>query len=614
MPFARFLRFAVALSIGLLIAGSADAQLFDVTAAASTERISTPGHYAGYSAETYDGWQRRSVYVPMRDGTRLAADLFLPTRNGAPAQERLPVVWTHHRYQRADAEYGELFTILDAMPWLQTVLKHGYVIAAVDARGSGASFGRFEGMYAPAETRDAYDVTEWLAAQPWSSGAIGMYGVSYLSSTQYMAASQKPPHLKAIVPEKGVADQYALLYSGALYRGPFIEAWTDIVRQLDAETPAMPVDDDRDNAWLLAAVAGHRDNRNAALLYATVPWRDSVDPVSGMQPWRDWTPITKLADIRDSHVAIHHLAGWYDRYVRDQIVLYRNLGSAQKLTIGPWSHVQSAGLDRGAEHLRWWDYWLKRIANGVTDEAPVTYYMTGADAAGAWRSSRTWPPADARATPLYFAAGRSGSIASVNDGALGIDAPTTAGSDAYTVDLGTAIAPDPRWSLEAQFPELSANDAKALTYTGAPLSAAVEIAGHPVVSLWLTSSEPDAAVFVYLEDIDENAQSHYVSEGSLLASNRATSTPDYDFLGLPYHRGNRDDRMPLPIGKSVELAFDLFPIAHRFEKGHRIRIAITGADKVNARTSERTPRLVFHRDAQHASRIELPVLGATPLR
>jgi len=97
---------------------------------------------------------------------------------GQGGHEKLPVVWTHHRYQRAQREKGKVYTILDSFPWLKDVLRHGYVVAAVDARGSGASFGRFEGMFQHHETDDAYDITEWLGTQPWSSGKVGMYGRS----------------------------------------------------------------------------------------------------------------------------------------------------------------------------------------------------------------------------------------------------------------------------------------------------------------------------------------------------------------------------------------------------------------------------------------------------
>lgn len=570
-----------------------------------TPKISSFGKYSGYSEVVYDGWVRSSRYVTVRDGTRLAVDVFRPTRGGKVATEKLPVVWTHHRYQRAmyDPEDKKVYTVLETFGWLPEVLRHGYVVAAVDTRGGGASFGTFEGMYNEKETQDAYDVTEWLAAQPWSNGNIGMYGRSYLGITQYMAASRKPPHLKAIFPEVAVTDMYELIYRGGIYHGPFIEFWSNLVRQLDVDRPALPVDDDKDGTLLKAAVEEHRQNRSAADILAATPFRDSVDAKSGARPFIDWTPITYRKQIEESGVAIYHLAGWFDRYVRDQTVFYRNLKNPQRLSIGPWTHTMSDRFDFAAEHLRWWDYWLKGIDNGVMREDPVHYYVMGAPEATAWRSAKTWPLPQERRTAYWF-----------GPRTLGTEAPEEREArDEYTVDYSTAITPDPRWSIDRTIPELSANDAKGLTWTTPALPATVEVTGHPVVHLWVSSSAPDADVFVYLEEVDEQGKSHYVSEGMLRASNRGTADPGYDLLGLPYHRGNRADQKPLRPGEPVELVFDLYPTSNLFDAGHRIRVTLTGADRTNARTPEQTPppRLTVYREAGRASYVELPVIDFT---
>lgn len=573
-------------------------------------KISSFGKYSGYSEAVYDGWARSSRYVTVRDGTRLAVDVFRPTREGKVATEKLPVVWTHHRYQRAmyDPEDKRVYTAMDSFEWLPEVLRHGYVVAAVDTRGGGASFGTFEGMFNDKETQDAYDITEWLAAQPWSNGNIGMYGVSYLGITQYMAASRKPPHLKAIFPEKAVTDMYELIYRGGIYHGPFIEFWSNLVRQLDVDRPALPVDEDKDGTLLKAAVEEHRKNRSQADLMAATPFRDSVDAKSGARPFIDWTPITYRQQIEESGVAIYHLAGWFDRYVRDQTIFYRNLKNPQRLTIGPWTHTMSDRFDSAAEHLRWWDYWLKGIDNGIMREDPVHYYVMGAPEATAWRSAKTWPLPQERRTAYWF-----------GPRTLGTEAPQEKEArDEYTVDYSTAITPDPRWSLERTFPELSANDAKGLTWTTPPLPATVEVTGHPVVHLWVSSSAPDADVFVYLEEVDEQGKSQYVSEGMLRASNRAiadVADPGYNLLGLPYHRGNRADQRPMPAGapgEPVELVFDLYPTSNLFDAGHRIRVTLTGADKTNARTPEQDPppRLTVYRQAGRASYVELPVIDS----
>lgn len=576
------------------------------TAAPVQEKVSSFGKYEGYSEPSYDSWVRSSRYVAVRDGTRLAVDIFRPARAEKVAEEKLPVVWTHNRYRCAFEDEGKTYTILDSFEWLQDVLRHGYVVACVDARGSGASFGRFEGMFSQKETQDAYDVTEWLGTQSWSNGNVGMYGRSYLAMTQYMAASQKPPHLKALFPEVAGTDMYELLYKGGIYHGPFIEMWTNLVRQMDVDNPSPPVDEDRDGSLLKAAVEQHKTNRPAADLYAALPFRDSVDRESGAMPFRDWTPITYFKEIRDSKVAIYYLAGWYDRYVRDQLIAYRNLTgpssqNPQRISIGPWTHTQRDHFDFAAEHLRWWDYWLKGIDNGVMQEDPVHYYVMGAPEDRAWRSANTWPLPQERRTAYRFG----------NDGSLGTDAPQAKGAkDEFTVDYTAAIDPDPRWNIEREFPDLSANDTKGLTYTTPPLTAPLEVTGHPVVHLWLSSSAPDADLFVYLENVDEKGTSHYVTEGMLRASNRATADPGYDLRGLPYHRGLQSDRADLTPGQPVELVIDLFPTSTLFKPGHRLRVTITGADKANARTPERNPppKLTIWREAGRGSYVELPVI------
>ncbi|HET9209566.1 MAG TPA: CocE/NonD family hydrolase [Thermoanaerobaculia bacterium] len=575
--------------------------VLSLAAAPPTPKVSEFNHYSGYSEAVYDGWVRSSRYVTARDGTRLAVDLFRPTRGGKVAEEKLPVVWTHHRYQRETVQEGKTYTILDSFEWLPEVVKHGYVVAAVDVRGSGASFGTFTGMFNLKETQDSYDITEWLAAQPWSNGNVGMYGVSYLGITQYMAAGQKPPHLKAIFPEKAVTDLYDLLWHGGIFHAPFIEFWTRLVHELDVDKPAPPVDEDKDGSLLKAAVQQHRANRDAAKLYAGLPFRDSADPQTGVQVYRDWTPITYLRQIRESKVAVYHLAGWYDRYVRDQTLLFRNLSNPQKLTIGPWTHVQEEHMDFAAEHLRWWDYWLKGIDNHVMDDAPVHYYVMGAPEATAWRAAKTWPLPNERRTSYWLGPGRS----------LGAAAPQgKGGRDERTVDYSVTVSPDPRWSLERKFPELSAHDAKGLTYTTPPLAAPVEVTGYPVVHLWVSSSAPDADLFVYLEEVDARGSSRYVTEGMLRASDRATADPGYDTAGLPYHRGNKADRANLTPGQPVELVFDLYPTSTLFAAGHRIRVTVTGADKANAVTPKRNPppKLTVYREPGRASYIELPVI------
>lgn len=131
-----------------------------------------------------------------------------------------------------------------------------------------------------------------------------------------------------------------------------------------------------------------------------LPFRDSVDAKTGARPWIDWSSITYRKEIERSGVAIYHLAGWFDRYVLGQILLFKNLDNPQRILIGPWSHVQDHGLDLGAEHRRFYDYWLKGIDNGIMQEDPVHYYVMGKG----WRSARQWPLPEEKRTSYWFAA------------------------------------------------------------------------------------------------------------------------------------------------------------------------------------------------------------------
>jgi hypothetical protein len=572
------------------------------TAASPAGRRSQPGKYEGYSQPLYNEWVKTSQYVTVRDGTKLALDIFRPAQNGQPVSTPLPVIWTHTRYHRERV----------VLSWLQTVLKHGYVIAAVDVRGSGASYGTYQGPFSPEETRDAYDITEWLAVQPWSNGNIGMYGRSYLGITQYMAASTAPPHLKAIFPEMAAFDLYPFAYPGGVLHDDFLRRWGNLVKGLDATGAA--VDEDTDRTMLREALQGHAANRGVFETVSPLNYRDSVDKATGARIFSVNNPASYLREVESSGVAVYHWVGWYDLYPRDALLWYSNLTNPQKIVIGPWSHEGNGSLDLAAEHLRWYDYWLKGIDNGIMSEAPIYYYTMGAGGKRGWHSAWQWPLPDEKPTPYYFDGEKSGSVKSVNDGTLSQALPAAAvGIDAYRVDYSTTTGTATRWTNgyggPFAYPDMVPNDEKGLTYTSAPFTSELEVTGHPVVHLWVTSTARDGDFFVYLEDVAETGHSQYITEGTLRASHRALSTPPYDNLGLPYHRSNAEDIAALPE-QPAELIFDLLPTSYSFDAGHRIRVTITCADKDNALTPELDPPPTIHlyREANHASYIVLPVI------
>jgi putative CocE/NonD family hydrolase len=588
------------------------------TSAAADGRVSKFGEYAGYSEPRYTEWVRTSHYIAVRDGTKLAADIFRPAVNGKPAAERLPVVWTHTRYQRSHSRDGKLETLVDRSPRLRLLLEHGYVVAVVDVRGSGASFGTWEGSFSPKETRDAYDLTEWFAAQPWCSGSVGMFGPSYLGTTQYMAASQAPPHLKAIFPQKAPCDRYALLYPGGIFRNDFSDAWGKGVHELDTVLLPSRVDEDPDGPLLEAARKEHAGNRGAWEMTVASPFRDSLDPKTKEPTWLARSTFGHLDAIRRSKIPVYHLGGWFDCNTRDTVVCYRNLDNPQKLVLGPWTHQQDHELDLAVEHLRWFDHWLKGVDNGVMKEPPIHYYVMGNPRGPGWRSASQWPLPNQRPTTWYFHGGPAKSVKSANDGTLSPRPPDdAAAADAYAVNYQATSGRPSRWSSgyglggkEFNYPDMRPMDEQGLTYTTEPLAADLEVTGHPVVHLWVTSTARDGDCFVRLEDVDAAGSSHYVTEGCLRASHRALGRPPYEYLGLPYHRSYAADAADLP-GDPAELVIDLQPTSIVFHRGHRLRVTVACADKDNNLTPETTPppRVTVHRGKQLASRIVLPVIA-----
>lgn len=577
----------------------------------STERISTLGQYRGYSQAVFDGWTRTSQYVTVRDGTRIAVDIFRPTNQGRLHEEPLPVIWEHRRYQRASIDGdGNIRSQLDRQDHpMRKVVSHGYVFAVAAVRGSGASFGTRVDATPPQESLDAYDITEWLAAQPWCSGPVGMYGISYSGTAQFMAASTSPPHLKAIFPEMAMFDLYDFCYPGGILRYHFMQRWAEMVQALDLHKSrtAAPVDEDKSRALLKQAVEQHRGNFDLNRV-AEAGYRDTSFADLG-RVYLTNSPSTYIKAIRASEVAVYQRAGWFDMYPRDMLLWFGNLDSPKKIAIGPWNHYQSRGVDRGTEMLRWFDYWLKGIDNGIMDEPPIAYCVMDAPEDKMIRWADQWPLPEARPTKYHFSGGPSRSIHSVNDGLL-TRSVTEGGFDTYTVDYTTTSGSKTRWMPgPPQYRDMAPNDRKALTYTTEPLFRTVEIVGHPVVRLWLQCPADAVDVFVYLEDVGPTGRSTYITEGCLRASHRALSQAPYDRIGLPYARSFEQDVAKLP-GEPVELVFDLLPTAKHFKAGHRIRLALTCADKDSYQNLRRSPAPTLRvlRDAQHPSGVILPVV------
>ncbi len=605
---------------------------------AANEKVSRLGEYEGYSRAIYNGYSRTSAYLKLANGTRLAYDLILPTKNGVPAASPLPVLFKYTPYLRtltifdtkgkniiADlydlgwkerlmlrirywiSKEGRFMDPLFRTRWLKNMVMHGYAVIVVERPGTGASFGKLNPSFEPG-AREVSEILNWIAAQNWCDGNIGMYGDSWQGQIQFSAAASGNPHLKAILPASTWLDNYTgSLYPGGVYNKAFGDFFTWSQKFLNSEV-ITPVDEDKDGQLLAQARAERGDatvGERFTQVFRKYRYRDSTTP-EGYKIWLDsMSDPSFLEKVNLACVPAYLVAGWYDLFVRDMFILYTNLSVPRRLLVRPLDHSgiekKQFDLDFGSEAHRWFDYWLKGIDNGIMGEPPIHYYLSGRTRKEAWQSADSWPVRGLERKKLYF------------DNDLQSEPPSAPGSaDTYIVDYCATTGTLSRWSSvnwSHKYPDMKTNDAKALTYTTKPLESSVQVIGHPVVRVILKTDAPDLDVFAYLEEVDEDGNSIYVTEGNLRASHRALGKAAFDNLGLPWHNHFESELEPIHAGEAFELVFDLLPIAFEFSKGKRIRLAITFADADNFDTKVISPAPQVHllKDKERKSFIELPI-------
>lgn len=564
------------------------------------ERVSRPGEYAGYAPVLYDEWVRTSQYLPTRDGTRLAVDLYRPAVDGKAVERPFPVVWEHQLSRASRTEDGTI-SLRGVTSGMAELTRYGYTVAFVDRRGNGASFGTMTGYHSRTEASDAYDVTEWLAAQSWSDGRVGVFGCSNTGDAAMQAATVGAPHLKAVF-----AGNYSFHKYDAFQRGGIRANWgAGPNRTREEDLRNLPVDADRDGSLLRQAVAQHQANTSLKDMWRAAPYRDSEVASVGTRPWHEYSVATYKDAIERSGVPVYSFDGWDDDFRKESLVSAATLSNPHKVLVGPWPHCGSEGFDIVAERHRFFDYWLKGVDNGIMQEPPVHYYTGSSDGTGEWRDARQWPPnPPARQTRYYLDGGSSGTVGSVNDGTLDHSRPRGHGAgDAYRVDYSVSC-PEPV-GLGQTCPQ----DEKGLTYTTAPLRDDVELTGHPEVSLHLSSTAPDGNVFAYLSDVAPDGTVRILTDGRIRLALRSTQRAPYDVLGTPWHRGNAGDAEPMPAARAERVDFDMLPLSSVVPAGHRLRVTVTGADVRESDRTELSPAPVYtvHRERAHASSITLPI-------
>jgi putative CocE/NonD family hydrolase len=495
-----------------------------------------------------------NVWIPLGDGTRLAARLWLPDEGRPDDAEALPVpaLLEYLPYRKRDGTFER-----DALthPYLAA---HGYGCVRVDIRGSGESDGVLSDEYSQQELDDAVEVIAWLAAQPWCSGAVGMFGISWGGFNALQVAALRPPALKAIVTLCSTDDRYAddvHYMGGAKLNAGFGWASFFFADMCHPPDPAL-VGARWKEMWL---------RRLQALPLFLERWL--------AHPRRDayWKHGSVCEDFGAIQCPVWAVGGWTDGYTNAIPRLLEHLDVPRKGLIGPWAHAYPHFALPGPqigflqEMLRWWDHWLKGSDTGVMKEPMLRAWMTDSvipakhheTLPGRWVGEPSWPPPGRETRRLFLTDAGLAPAA----GAL------TAREVCSPLTLGTHAG---QWCPfgrgEDQADDQREDDALSLLFETPPLDATVEILGAPVVTLEIVSDRPIAQLIARLCDVrPDNGQ-----DGG------ASSRVSFGVLNLA-HRDSHEHPSPLVPGRRYRIAIKLNDAGAVFPAGHRIRLALSTA-------------------------------------
>jgi putative CocE/NonD family hydrolase len=592
----------------------------------------------------------------MRDGVRIALNVWVPV--GPTSAARLPTIVHQTRYYRSMELREPLRTLMAGKPFehipptaksRKRFVANGYAWVDVDVRGSGASYGSRACEWSPDEIRDGAELVEWIIRQPWSNGLLGALGTSYDGACAEFLLVNRHPAVRAIAPRFALFDAYTdIAFPGGIHATWFTESWGRYNDALDRNSPhevagwwvkflvtgVQPVTDDHDRSQRAGAIAAHRANYDVHQQALSLTFRDDVAPSDpyhhkGANDFRLvgvpidesgsinlFSPHNYWHDIEASGAAIYNYGGWFDgAYAHSAIKRFLTVSTAgSRLILGPWNHggrwhidplggPSTSTFDHDGELLRFFDHHLREGASSISSEQRIHYFTM---VENRWKASDVWPP-PATTRTYYLAPERK----------LSLDPPVsdTIG-DEYVVDPTAGTGANSRWRTQVaigaavRYDDRSEQDARLLTYTGAALDHAIEVTGHPVVTLFVSSTADDGAVFVYLEDVDPRGRIAYVTEGQLrMLHRRLSADPPAYRQAVPYRTFMRADAQPLAPGDIAELTFDLLPTSYVFDVGHRVRISIAGADASHFAVLPGGPStLLMHRTRLHSSHIDLPVI------
>lgn len=583
--------------------------------------VSNMTEYEGYSEAIYDGYKKTSEYMEMSDGCKIAVDIYRPTKNGVLHEEPLPIVWCATQYRRAMFKEDGSITDLEEssalwfVPQMPMILKHGYIIAACDVRGSGASFGNGCAQTPTLqELYDVYDMNEWLAARPYCTHETGMFGISYLGSCQWMCAMMAAPSLKCIVPTSSPFYNPYLRIGGIdNYSWP-LHVDEGLI-EMNVNNPSPAVDEDKDGSMRLAAIEDHKKNPHTLTLRQTGYYYDDTLPYYNRKVYMETDYSRYFHDVNTTGVACYIIEGLRDFLTTDSFDWFVNLKVPKKLSVGPWDHDSVnrsvTPFNYGYALLRWYDYWLKGIDNGIMDEPPVSIYNRISEE---WRHYDNVPIPGAKEVNYYLQTEKAGSIDSLYDGSFGTRLPSDkTGEITYAIDYSVTKQgfEDRNYYNIPGEKDYTGYDKKGATFTTPPLSNDVNIVGFPVIKLWMSADCESFDLYVNIEDVDENGVATNATEGMLRSDFRGLVEPWFDHMGLPFHLNRKRDDKKLTPGEPVLMEFNTSVLSWTFRQGHRIRLTVTHCDKGNWSTPELSPvpNITIYTGKKYPSCVAFPVIG-----
>ena len=549
---------------------------------------------------------RADLHAPMRDGVTLALDVY----HGTTDRPRPALVAMSPYGKELQSQSLKLPPQRRPSPlWdgcleagdIARIVREDYAHVIADLRGSGASEGEMVGNYNAGGVplgQDAYDLIEWVAAQPWCDGNVGMVGVSYFASMQVLAAAERPPHLKAIFVSGGHYDFYETTYHGGIMwfmpraaregrGGDSGIATANITSRMHAEfspeevaarVQARLADPDIRRWPTLQHVLHYPKNREL--------WYDIVLNELDGDWYEERNPITLAPNIDiPVYVQINWGRGWT---VDGSIELFNTLNCTKKIDLLPYPPMQERPFHEVHDNMfRWYDYWLKGIDTGVMDEPPVSIFVEGTHET---LQVPDWP-LDVEYRPLFLRPRKKLSI------------------DPEPLSTEWA-APDGFY----QAPMTVTDTAETLTWSTEPFSRTTEMIGAGAAHLFVEIDTDDTNLIVRMWDEAPGGQRQLVTSGYLKASHRELDERTRE--GNPYHPHTQS--VPVAPGVVQEYVVRLYPFAHAFTPGHRLvtelscneplvdaHNALLPPEAMHLPSGRATSHKVY-RDAQYPSRLVLP--------